>query len=247
MRRTELVMGMPVEVAVSAADAERAIDEAFAYFREVDERFSTYKEESEIARLNRGEISLAAASPEMREVYALAEKTKGETDGYFDMRRPDGLIDPSGIVKGWAIKEAARRIASHGHEHFFVNAGGDIASSGKNEEGKDWSVGIRNPFNADEIVKVIYPKGKGVATSGSYVRGAHIYDPHDPENPLDDIVSITVVGPDVLEADRIATAAFAMGEKGSAFVETLPGFEAYAIDTDGVATFTSGFSSYALA
>ena len=93
-------------------------------------------------------------------------------------------------------------------------------------------------------VKVVYPHGKGVATSGSYIRGAHIYNPHAPKQALEDIVSITVVGPDVLAADLAATAAFAMGKQGMAFIEQLPELEGYAIDRSVVATMTSGFSDY---
>lgn len=238
-------MGMPIEVEIVGGGAEAALEAAFGYLCGVDERFSTYKEESEISRINRGEVTLAAASPLMQEVFAIAEKTKQETNGYFDIRRPSGGVDPSGIVKGWAIRNAAQLIRDAGHEHYFVNAGGDIAMSGKNAEGGEWSVGIRNPFNTDEIVKVVYPHGRGIATSGSYLRGAHIYNPLSPERALDEIVSITVIGPDVLEADRFATAAFAMGKEGIHFIESLPGFEGYAIDAHGVATLTSGFTAYA--
>jgi FAD:protein FMN transferase len=105
-------------------------------------------------------------------------------------------------------------------------------------------VGIRNPFAPAEVVKVVYPRGQGIATSGSYIRGAHIYNPHAPTEDIRDIVSLTVIGPDVLEADRFATAAFAMGNKGILFIEKLPGFEAYAIDAKGIATLTSGFEAY---
>jgi thiamine biosynthesis lipoprotein len=244
MRQTRLIMGMPIEIDIVSDDAAQTLDDAFAYLTSVDERFSTYKAESEISRINRGEIETSAHSDEMKEVFALAEKTKKETKGYFDIRRPDGSVDPSGIVKGWAIHNAAKVIEDAGHEHFFINAGGDIAMSGKNEKGEEWSVGIRNPFNSAEIVKVVYPKGKGVATSGSYVRGAHIYNPHSPADKLSDVVSITIIGPDVLEADRFATAAFAMGKSGIDFIETIPGLEGYMIDTSGVATFTSGFAAY---
>jgi thiamine biosynthesis lipoprotein len=244
MRETRLIMGMPIEIAIIGTSAETALEDAFAFLVGVDEQFSTYKETSEISRLNDGRVSIEEASPEMREVFSIAEKTKAETDGYFDMRRPDGSIDPSGIVKGWAILKAATRIRAHGHADFFVNAGGDIASSGKNESGIPWSFGIRNPFNTEEVVKVVYPNGSGIATSGSYERGAHIYDPHHPDAVLDDILSITIVGPDVLEADRFATAAFAMGKDGIGFIEKLPGFEGYAIDPSGVATYTSGFAAF---
>jgi len=115
---------------------------------------------------------------------------------------------------------------------------------GRNAGGTEWSVGIRNPFNPEEIVKVIHPRGKGVATSGPYLRGDHIYNPHDSGRAIEDIVSLTVIGPNALEADRFATAAFAMGKEGIWFIEKLTGFEGYTIDKDGMATMTSEFAAY---
>ena len=175
---------------------------------------------------------------------ALAACTKCETNGYFEIRRPDGILDPSGIVKGWAIRNAARLIHSCGARNFFIDAGGDIQAVGKNPEGEDWTIGIRNPFNECEIIKAIAPKGRGVATSGSYVRGRHIYDPHRPGRPIEGIVSVTVIGSDVLEADRFATAAFAMGSAGIGFLEELPAVEGYVVDPHGMATQTSGFGAF---
>ena len=247
MKETRLIMGMPIEIEIVAEDTKDTLEAAFAYLVEVDKRFSTYKETSEISKINRGELAPRETSREMQEVFEIAEKTKKETNGYFDMRQPGGFIDPSGIVKGWAIHNTAKLIEKAGYENYFVNAGGDIASAGKNAERKEWSIGIRNPFNTNEIVKVVYPKGKGVATSGSYIRGDHIYNPHSPEEKLKEIVSITVIGPDVLEADRFATAAFAMGKKGVEFIEKLDGFEGYAIDAQGIATMTGGFEKYMVA
>lgn len=244
MKQTRLIMGMPIEIEIVGSNAESTLDAAFAFLIAVDERFSTYKSASEISRLNRGAIAREDVSSEMREVFAIAEKTKNETHGYFDIERPDLLIDPSGIVKGWAILKTAELIRDAGFENYFVNAGGDIASHGTNATGGEWRVGIRNPFNPREIVKMIYPRGKGVATSGSYMRGDHIYNPHAPDVPLRDIVSITVIGPDVLEADRFATAVFAMGRAGITVLERLPGFEGYAIDDKGIATMTSGFEAF---
>jgi thiamine biosynthesis lipoprotein len=241
MRDARIVMGMPVSVEiVGVADGVTA-DRVFAYFAEVDRRFSTYKPESEIERINRGEIAIAACSEEMREVLTLAEKTGRESGGYFDMRRPNGTLDPSGIVKGWAIRNAANLIASTGARDFFINAGGDIQSCGNNATGEPWRVGIRSPFKQDEIIRVVYPRGRGIATSGTYVRGQHIYDPGNPGRPIDDIVSLTVIAADILEADRFATAAFAMGGRGIAFIEATPGLEGYLVHADGRATMTSGF------
>lgn len=244
MRETRILMGMPVTVDVGKTTDGTLVQTIFEYFEYVDRRFSTYRTDSEISTINRGDIPIRDWSGEMTEVLALAEQTKTDTDGYFDVRRPDGSLDPSGIVKGWAINNAAGIVRVAGISHFFIEVGGDIQTSGKNASGKDWSVGIRNPFKADEIIKVIYPRGRGVATSGTYVRGQHIYNPRGPEGPIKDIVSLTVIGADVLEADRFATAAFAMGKDGIFFLEETPGLEGYAVDINGRATPTSGFGAF---
>ena len=239
-------MGMPVTVEIVDPGAAPAdLETAFSYFNEIDKRFSPYKSDSEVSLINAGRISERGYSSEMKEVLSLAEKTKEETGGYFDVYRPDGKLDPSGLVKGWAIRNAAEILKKSGWKNFYVEAGGDIQVSGKNAEGQLWSVGIRNPFKQDEIVKVVHLKdGEGMATSGTYVRGAHIYNPLNPSEPLNEIVSLTAIGPDVYEADRFATAAFAMGRKGIEFIEKHPGLEGYAIDKNGIATITSEFDKF---
>lgn len=245
MRETRLIMGMPVTLVVLDEQARQPhLDAVFEGLVAVDNRFSPYKEDSEICRINRGEIAAAAQSPDMREVLALCEKTKRETKGFFNIARPDGFLDPCGLVKGWAILKAARQIGDMGFENFYVDAGGDIQAGGKNEEGEDWRVGIRNPFEPDEIVKVITPRDSGIATSGDYIRGQHIYNPHTGIYGSDDIVSLTVIGPDVLEADRYATAAFAMGREGIYFIERMVGLEGYEIDAAGTARMTTGLGRY---
>ena len=103
---------------------------------------------------------------------------------------------------------------------------------------------INNPFNQKEIVKIVELCDQGIATSGTYIRGQHIYNPFKKEDIITDIVSLTIIGPNVYEADRFATAAFAMGKEGVNFIEQLPGLEGYVIDERGVATMTSGFNNY---
>lgn len=146
-------------------------------------------------------------------------------------------------MKGWAIWNAAQLIKKRGHENFYVDAGGDIQTQGANADGKKWAIGIKNPWKDDESVKVVHASGEGVATSGTYIRGDHIYDPKDGK-PVREIASLTVVGPNIYEADRMATAAFAMGKKGIAFIEKLEGMEGYMIDNDKMATMTRGFEKY---
>jgi thiamine biosynthesis lipoprotein len=246
MRQTRSIMAMPVvlEIVGSAAD-ETIFEDIFSYFTEIDARFSTYKVESEIQCINRGEISEEQYSEDMRTVLALAEETSLQTMGSFSIHTPAGTIDPSGIVKGWSIQQAALKLRKRGVENFYLEIAGDIQSSGMNSEGGEWSVGVRNPFVHEEIIKVLYPKGKGIATSGTAARGDHLYDPHAPEGRVHTpYVSLTIIGPDVCEADRFATAAFVMGERGLFFIENLPGFEAYAVHTDHTARMTSGFERY---
>ncbi len=244
MRDTRLLMGMPITVEIVDRAPSPLMDEVFAYFAGVDARFSVFKPESEMSALNEGRLAAGDVSAEMREVLSLAERTRRESDGYFEIRRADGNLDPCGIVKGWAIRNAADLVRGAGVANFFVEAGGDIQTGGRNPDGEEWSVGIRNPFDEREIIKVVTPKGHGIATSGTYVRGQHIYNPHARERPIEDIVSLTVIGPDVLEADRFSTAAFAMGRDGIYFIESLPGFEGYVVDAAGRATQTSGFKSF---
>ncbi len=237
-------MGMPVTLEVIDASAtEEILDTVFSYFEYVDEKFSTYKDSSEISLINRHAITLAQSSADMRTVFALAEQTRQETHGYFNIAR-NGSFDPSGLVKGWAIYNAAEIIRQKGYENFYVDAGGDVQAVGKNSHGQGWRAGIRNPFNLNEIVKVLSISNCGVATSGTYIRGQHIYNPKNTDQPITDIVSLTVVGPNIYEADRFATAAFAMGHAGIGFIENLEGLEGYMIDQNRQATFTSGFERY---
>ncbi len=250
MKETRILMGMPVTVEIADGDAVRAqviqaeIEKVFDYFKYIDEKFSTYKDTSEIMAINRGELRLEDASGDMRTIFALAEETKKLTDGYFDIQKPVGgsatapFFDPSGIVKGWAIWQAAKILQRDGYRNFYVDAGGDVEV-----HGHKWSIGIKNPFKQTEIVKTLYVTDAGIATSGTYIRGDHIYNPKGaaPEG----IVSLTVIGPNIFEAARFAPAAFAMGPAGINFIEQLDGFEGYIIDSKGTATMTSGFERYA--
>lgn len=244
MKATRQIMGMPItiEVVGDGPDLEQAMNAAFDYLVWVDETFSTYKAASEISRINDGELVEAHASETVREVLAACVEMRGRTDGYFDIHRQNGRIDPSGYVKGWAVRGAADKLAEAGRRNYFVEAGGDLQARGHNAEGGPWRVGIRNPFNKREIVKVLGITDGGVATSGTYERGDHIYNPHT-GRAATELASMTVVGPDITVADVFATAAFAMGLKGAGWVAT-QGLECYAIAPDGSATFTPGLRKY---
>jgi thiamine biosynthesis lipoprotein len=243
MKRTQLIMGMPISVEIQDEQATEAdIESVFAYFTAIDEQFSPYKSTSEVSRINTG-LKPSEWSSDMKHILDLCEQTKRETNGYFDAYY-NGAFDPSGIVKGWAINNAAALLRGRHCRHFYIDAGGDIQVSGMSSDEQPWRVGIRNPFNREEIIKVLAITTEGVATSGTAIRGGHIFNPLTRTVAEGDIVSLTVVGPNVYEADRLVTAAFAMGRPGIDFIEALPGFEAYAVGADRQATLTSGFEKY---
>lgn len=245
MKQTKLIMGMPITVEVVDSDSTLLLADVFGFFRGVDKRYSTYKATSEISRINRG-LPRAEWSTEMRKILYLCDLTKQQTDGYFDIEH-NSKLDPSGLVKGWAIWEAAKRLRKHGAQNFYIEAGGDIQTNGRNAEQQPWTVGIRNPFNRDEIIKVLRAENKGIATSGTYIRGEHIYNPHQPDTPPTAVQSLTVIGRNIYEADRFATAAFAMGKEGIDFIERTDGLEGYMVDDKGIATLTSRFQEYVYA
>jgi thiamine biosynthesis lipoprotein len=242
MKQTRLLMGMPVTIEVADAGMPAdVLDRAYRYLDYVDQTFSPFKPTSEVSRISRGELDPAEASADMRLILMLAEDTRQQTDGYFDVMR-DGVFNPSGLVKGWAIWRAAQVLRDAGCRNFYVDAGGDIQAYGRNARGEKWTIGIRNPFEPGAIVKRLAVTDCGVATSGLYQRGRHIYNPHDPGDALDQVASLTVIGPNVYEADRFATAAFAMGAKGIEFIAQRGDLEGYVIGRDRRAVMTPGFA-----
>lgn len=245
MKKTKILMGMPITVEIADKTATgKDSAEVFDYFKSIDDRFSTYKKNSEISLINNGDIKENNFSPEMKEIFSISEETNKLTSGYFNIKTPNGEYDPSGIVKGWAIYNASQILKNNGFENFYIDAGGDIQTHGKNKDGNKWRVGIRNPLNTNEVIKILELSGEGIATSGTYIRGDHIYNPNNKNYHIKDIISLTVIGKNVYEADRFATAAYAMGLSGINFIEKLEGFEGYIINDKSISVLTSDFEKY---
>lgn len=234
---------MPVIIEIiNTQVTEKIFKELFDYFIYIDNTFSPFKTDSELTRINQGRLLKNDWSRDMKEVFKLCEQTKNETGGYFNYEK-NNQFDPLGLVKGWAINNAGNILKRKGYKNFYIEAGGDIQISGKNKENKLWQIGIQNPFNLKQNVKVISLNNQGIATSGTYLRGQHIRNPFTGKG-IKDIVSLTVIGPNVYEADRLATPAFAMGKKGINFIEKLKDFAGIMIDKKGIATYTSNFNNY---
>jgi len=238
--RVEAVMGTIVSIDVRDPDPGTpaivaATDAAVAWLHDVDARFSPFRETSEIRRLDRGTLALDDCHQDVRRVLRACEGLRRATDGAFDARghRPGDGLDPSGYVKGWAVDESAELLVAAGARSFAVNAGGDVLVRGEPEPGRAWRVGVRDPRDAARVAAVLALRDAAVATSGLYERGGHIHDPRSGATP-DAFASIAVVGPRLAVADAFATAAFAMGSPGPAWVASRPGFGVLAIDAVGV-------------
>ncbi len=228
------------------SDIQLAVEAAFDHFRAVDARFSTYKADSEVSRLNRGELREQDCSDELRGVLAMCESARQTSDGYFDIRghRSDGTIDPSGLVKGWSVEGAAQILDAVGVRNYCINAAGDVIARGYVPPRDTWRIGIRNPWDARTTVAVIAAHDLAIATSGTYERGDHIIVPHTAQPP-EGIASMTIVGPSLTWADTWATAAFAMGVRGVEWIaHEIEGYEACAISTDRHLVMTPGFEEF---
>lgn len=246
MHHAEEVMGTVVVIDIAdpmpEAKQRSLIESTCAWLHEVDRRFSTFKENSEVNRLHRGELRLSDGSADLRAVMEACDALREETDGYFDAYAT-GRLDPSGYVKGWSAEVASARLAEAGSVNHCVNAGGDVRCRGRTAEGEEWRVGIRHPWQADKLCWVVAGTDFVVATSGTYERGAHVINPIRKEPALA-LRSVTVTGPDLAIADSYATAALAMDMAGLDWLAahlTGTGYESAAVTEEGKAFRSDGF------
>jgi thiamine biosynthesis lipoprotein len=235
-----MIMGTAISLAVEAPPAGVAglAEAAFDWLRAVDQRYSTYRADSEVSRIRRGELPIERASAELRRVAATCERFRARSDGYFDAYAT-GQFDPSGYVKGWSVQVASDRLRAAGAANHCLNAGGDIRLYGHGPAGA-WRIGIRHPWQADRLAFVVGGTDLAVATSGRYERGDHVLDPVRGE-PATELASVTVTGPDLGAADAYATAALAMGTAGIGWLGTLTGYESAVITSAGAAYVSAGF------
>lgn len=236
MRRVEHVMGFPVSLRIDDEGFDDTVaDRLFAWLREVDARFSPFREDSEVRRLDRGELDPGRLSPGLTEVLALCERYRAATGGAFDVRLPGRGLDPCAVVKGWSVQKGAELLRAAGARRFCLNAGGDVVTAGG-----PWRVGVRHPEHAGRLCTVAHLTDRAVATSARYERGDHILDGRT-GRPATGLLSLTVVAPTLTEADAVATAAFALGREGIAWAAARPGCEVFAVAADRRVRRTDGF------
>jgi thiamine biosynthesis lipoprotein len=243
----EHVMGLPVSVHVRGPlarglEVEDAVRRMAMALHADDATFSTWKPQSEVSRIRRGELRLEDAGSRVQRAAELCREAEHRTAGAFSAWLPgtDGrpAFDPTGLVKGWVVQEALDALvdrlaglASSGHD-VLVSAGGDVAVACQRTDTPDWVVGIEDPQDRSRVLRTVSLRRGAVATSGTAARGAHIVDPGT-GGPARGLLSATVVGPSLTWADVYATAAFVRGLDGMPWLGTLPDHTAVLVATDG--------------
>lgn len=244
-RHAEPVMGTVASFLLVGGDAgtlARATAAACDVLHRADEVFSTWRPESPLSRIRRHVITVDDAPPEVAEVLELCREMVERSGGWFDPWRMPGGVDPTGLVKGWATRQAARVLAATGAEGGLLNVGGDIATFGAPAGGGPWRAGVRHPLSAEHLTCVAALAGElsAMATSGAYERPDHVLDPFTGV-PATRLLSATVVGPDLAVADAVATGLFAAGEDGLDLLAGLPGYEAWIVTPECAVHRTAGF------
>ena len=239
-RRVEHCMGTVFSIDVRGDGvAEGALDEAIGLLHTIDATFSTYRADSVISRLDRGELARAELSEEVRHVLDACAWWQTKTDGWFSAHA-SGTLDPSGYVKGWAIQRVSDLLRDAGSTSHCVNGGGDLQCFGNAGSGEPWRAGIADPRDRSRVIAVVAGADLAVATSGTAERGQHILDPHTGRPPGEPLLSFTVSGRSVVESDVYATAGFAMGAAARDWFTGRGDVSAFAVAADGT-TWSTAF------
>jgi thiamine biosynthesis lipoprotein len=247
--------GTMIRVEVPHALPESAIEPVWQWFQHVDDVFSTWRDDSEISRLARGELTLAATSAEVREVLERCEQLKVASGGAFDIAfattadEPDApgrcAIDPTGVVKGWAVDRAGELLEALGVTDVAINAGGDILVRADAHSERVWRVGIQHPWERDRTAQVVALRNGAIATSGNYERGDHVVDARTGRAAAG-LTAVSVIASDLALADGYATAALALGNEGMSWLATRRDVVAFGITDDRRVVKTEGFDEYAV-
>jgi thiamine biosynthesis lipoprotein len=187
-----------------------------SWLHRVDAIFSTYKDDSEISRIRRGELRVVDASPEVATVLDLCAQVQVATSGAFTAM-PGGRLDPTGLVKGWAVERASVLLREGGCANHAVNGGGDVQLAGEAAPGRPWRVGIADPVDRSRVLTVVTGRDFAVATAGTAERGPHIVDPFTGR----------------AAAGCASATVFVLGARALAWADEIPDYEVLLVALDG--------------
>ena len=229
------IMGSVASIAIaehSRGDVDAAIRAVQSSLAADEQRFSHYREDSDIERIRQEDIS-SVARHEIDEVIAHCLELRERSGGAFSYRNPSkDRIDTAGFVKGWAIERAQESMRRFGITDACIGVGGDTTCWGSAEVDRPWRIAIADPTRDTGVAAIVeFPNGGAVATSGTAERGDHIWrigEVHDAE-----LASFSVVGPSITWADAYATAGFALGIAGMGWVAEQSGYSSISVTVAG--------------
>lgn len=201
-RHTLATMGTVFSVELGDAVPESVLHEIWDRLRWVDQTFSPYHADSAISRLAAGRLRVEDCDPALGEVLDRCAEWQRRTGGRFSAMAT-GRLDPSGLVKGWAIEYADELLRAAGSTRHFICGGGDVRVTGG-----PWPVGIADPLRPGGILTAVALTDAALATSGVAERGDHVRNPLTGGAPRR-LASVSVIAPDMTEADVWATALLA--------------------------------------
>lgn len=148
-------------------------------------------------------------------------------------------INLGGIAKGYAVEKVIAILAQEGIQNALATAGGDTRLLGDRRD-KPWIIGIRDPDSEDGVFTRLALDNEAISTSGDYerffiddgVRYHHILRPADGK-PVDNVRSVSVIGPDATITDALSTSIFVLGpEEGLDLIARMPDYEAVVITSE---------------
>jgi thiamine biosynthesis lipoprotein len=236
MRHVVVTMGTVLSLESEADPA--TIARVDAVFAGLDERFSLYRDESELSRVRDGRLALMDASAVVRDTYARALGWRDRTAGAFTPHRPDDTVDLDGIVKAEAMAEAGVLL---GDGDWCLDVGGDVLAHGRAGNGP-WTVGIVDPADRDRLLTAVPLLGprRAAATSGSAERGDHIWTRGRLPSAF---AQVTVLADEIVTADVLATAIVSGGQETLDLVTDRFDVDVLTIARDGSLMATPGMSA----
>lgn len=240
MRHVLDTMGTVLSLDVSDQDAAVApLARIESVFADAEARFSLYREDSELSRINDNRSSLLDGGDEVRSAYEIASEWRIRTSGAFTPTRPDGLLDLNGVVKALAMRDAGAVLDDAGCRDWTLVVGGDLLTAGLSPDGTPWVTGVIDPADRTALLCAIELRKpqRAMATSGTAERGDHIWM----TGTIPAFVQVSVAADDILTADVLATAIVAGGEPVLREACQRWAVDVLTVDASGGLTATPGF------
>lgn len=143
-----------------------------------------------------------------------------------ELWQPGGAsLDLSAIAKGYGVDRVAEWLLAEGFDSFLVEVGGELRGHGRKHDGNPWRVAVERPApddsRSDDVQVVVRLDGLAIATSGNYRRqreldgltATHIIDPRTGAPVESALAAVTVLHPQAMQADGLATALQVLGPR----------------------------------